>query len=145
MIIKSLLNYENIIKIIVVDPHVKLNIKSDRYEEINSCDLYFDEINLKVLILQDCCILSPDKSSGKRNEDLAKKLNIDNIIADKMRDKNGEIISCKIKNYKYHSSVIVIDDIIDTGNTILESINKYLEMFQINNNSNYISLLFTTR
>ena len=57
MIIKSLLNYENIIKIIVVDPHVKLNIKSDRYEEINSCDLYFDEINLKLLILDKLPII----------------------------------------------------------------------------------------
>ena len=133
MIIKSLLNYENIIKIIVVDPHVKLNIKSDRYEEINSCDLYFDEINLKALILQDCCILSPDKSSGIRNEDLAKKLNIDNIICDKIRDKNGDIISCKIKNYKYHKTVFVVDDIIDTGNTVLSSINKYMEMYKTYN------------
>ena len=142
MIIKSLLNYENIIKIIVVEPHVKLNIKSDRYEEINSCDLYFDEINLKLLILKDCCILSPDKSSGKRNEDLAKKLNIDNIISDKIRDKNGDIISCKIKNYKYHSSVIIIDDIIDTGNTILGSINDYLEVFQIHNNKDIDPIFF---
>ena len=133
MIIKSLLNYENIIKIIVVDPHVKLNIKSDRYEEINSCDLFFYEINLKALILKDCCILSPDKSSGKRNEDLAKKLNIDNIISDKIRDKNGDIISCKIKNYKYHKTVFVVDDIIDTGNTVLSSVNKYMEMYETHN------------
>lgn len=133
MIIKSLLNYENIIKIIVVDPHVKLNIKSDRYEEINSYDLVFYEINLKAYILQDCCILSPDKSSGKRNEVLAKKLNIDNIISDKIRDKNGDIISCKITNYKYHKTVFVVDDIIDTGNTVLSSVNKYMEMYKTYN------------
>lgn len=133
MIIKSLLNYENIIKIIVVDPHVKLNIKSDRYEEINSCDLFFYEINLKALILKDCCILSPDKSSCKRNEDLAKKLNIDNIISDKIRDKNGDIISFKITNYKYHKTVFVVDDIIDTGNTVLSAVNKYWEMYKTYN------------
>ena len=59
-----------------------------------------------------------------------------------MRDENGEIISCKIKNYKYHSSVIVIDDIIDTGNTILESINQYLEMFKIYNNKDSSPIFF---
>ena len=128
MILKSLLNYENIIKIIVIDPHVKLNIKSEKYEEISCYDLFFDEIKEKVSMLKDCCILSPDKSSGKKNDIFAKKLNIDNIIADNMRDTYGEIISCGIKNYKYHRYAIVVDDILDTGNTILNAINIYTEM-----------------
>ena len=122
-------------------PHVKLNIKSEKYEEISCYVLFFDEIKEKVSILKDCCILSPDKSSGKKNDIFAKKLKIDNIIADNMHT-NGEIISFGIKNYKYHSSVIIIDDIIDTGNTILESINDYLEMFQIYNNKDIDPIFF---
>ena len=130
MIVKSLLNYENIIKIIVIDPHVTLDIKSEKYEEISGSDLVFNEINEKLEMLENCCILSPDNSSSKKNDILAKKLNIDNIISNKKRDKNGEITRFEIKNYKYHRNIFIVDDIIDTGNTVLQAINTYLNMYE---------------
>lgn len=126
ILIKTLLNYKNIIKVIVIDPHIQLNIKSEKYDEISNYNLFFENIKGKIEELNNCCILSPDKSSSKKNDVFAKKLDIDNIIFDKERDKNGEIITSGIKNYKYHQNVIIIDDIIDTGNTILKAIDIYL-------------------
>ena len=58
MIVKSLLNYENIIKIIVIDPHVTLDIKSEKYEEISGSDLVFNEINEKQPENIFCILLS---------------------------------------------------------------------------------------
>jgi len=128
MILKSLLNYENIIKIFVIDPHIKLNLNSEKYEEITSYDLFFDAIERNVYTLEDCCILSPDKMSAKKNKLIANEFKIDNIIFDKKRDKYGKLKSSEIKNYKYHRYAIVVDDILDTGNTILNAINIYTEM-----------------
>ena len=100
--IKTLLNYKNILKIIVIDPHIQLNIKSEKYDEISNYNLFFGDIKEKIEELNNYCILSPDKSSSKKNDIFAEILNIDNILFDKERDRNGNIISSGIKNYKYY-------------------------------------------
>jgi ribose-phosphate pyrophosphokinase len=74
-------------------------------------------------IMKNCVILSPDVGGAKRVESFAKRFVIEDIaLGHKSRPKAGEVG----KNYKLigdvkDKNVIIVDDIIDSGNTLVRA------------------------
>jgi ribose-phosphate pyrophosphokinase len=74
------------------------------------------ELNESNLILA-----SPDMGSSNRTRTFARALNLDMVICDKERKRANEIASMTLIGDVVGKDVILIDDIIDTGNTLAKS------------------------
>jgi len=77
---------------------------------------YIRNLNEKNLILA-----SPDMGSSNRTRTFARALNLDMVICDKERKRANEIASMTLIGDVVGKDVILIDDIIDTGNTLAKS------------------------
>ncbi len=77
---------------------------------------YIRSLNEKNLILA-----SPDMGSSNRTRTFARALNLDMVICDKERKRANEIASMTLIGDVVGKDVILIDDIIDTGNTLAKS------------------------
>ena len=64
---------------------------------------------------------SPDMGSSNRTRTFARALNLDMVICDKERKRANEIASMTLIGDVAGKDVIMIDDIIDTGNTLAKS------------------------
>lgn len=64
---------------------------------------------------------SPDMGSSNRTRTFARALNLDMVICDKERKRANEIASMTLIGEVAGKDVILIDDIIDTGNTLAKS------------------------
>ena len=64
---------------------------------------------------------SPDMGSSNRTRNFARALNLDMVIVDKERKRANEIASMTLIGDVTGKDVILIDDIIDTGNTLVKS------------------------
>ena len=126
--IAFLLSSNKIIKIIIFDPH-SFNLKSKKVKILRSIDIFYYKIKelLSKKIITEPLIILPDKSSLIRNKEIIDKLNIDYVLVDKTRSQNGSIINLKFSNFLLKKDIIIIDDIIDTGNTIVLAIKTYLD------------------
>jgi len=76
---------------------------------------------IKSLDLKDLVIASPDIGGTKRARDFASKLNSEIVISDKHRSKANEVEEIRIIGNVADKNVIIVDDMIDTGNTLIKA------------------------
>jgi len=71
--------------------------------------------------LENSIVISPDAGGVARARAFAKRLNKDIAIIDKRREKAGEVSEMKIVGDVNGKNAIIVDDIIDSGNTLIEA------------------------
>ena len=76
----------------------------------------------KYINLENTLILSPDFGSVKRANNLAEQLNLPLAIVDKRRVGHNEVVVNNVIGDYKGKNIIIIDDMIDTGNTLKKTI-----------------------
>ena len=79
------------------------------------------------LELNNLVIASPDIGGTKRAREFAGKLNSEIVICDKHREKANEVEELRIIGNVEGKNVVIIDDIIDTGNTLIKASEEMLK------------------
>ena len=77
--------------------------------------------------LDNLCMVSPDTGGTKRASTYAKALDCDLAIGFKQREKQNEIANLQIIGDVKDKNCIIVDDIIDTGGTLIKAANKLKE------------------
>ncbi len=81
---------------------------------------------LKDFSMKDLCIVSPDYGGVKRARTIATKLNVSLAIIDKRRPEPNKVEVFDILGNVENKDCILVDDMIDTGNTIIQAIDLLL-------------------
>ncbi|MBC8344050.1 MAG: ribose-phosphate pyrophosphokinase [Bacteroidetes bacterium] len=76
---------------------------------------------IKQLNLTNLVIASPDIGGTKRAREFASKLNCDIVICDKHRKQANEIEEIRVIGDVKGNHVVIVDDLIDTGNTLIKA------------------------
>ena len=76
---------------------------------------------IRSLNLQNPVVASPDIGGSKRTRGYANHLNSDMVICDKHRKKANQIATMNIIGEVEGRDVVLVDDIIDTGGTLVEA------------------------
>ena len=79
------------------------------------------------LKLDNLCIAAPDVGSTKRARFYAQQFNCEMVICDKYRKKHNEVAEMTLIGDVRGKNVILIDDIIDTGNTLCKAADLLIE------------------
>jgi phosphoribosylpyrophosphate synthetase len=127
--IKSFLT-QNVEKIILLEPHAKYVFK--KYEDtkkiiILESKIFFTDIITSILSKEnivDFCFISPDDGAKEDTIFYSNYFKKEYFVAEKKRNKTGRIEPLNIPQIKYYKHIIIIDDIIDSGETITKLINK---------------------
>jgi len=114
-------------RILTVDLHAPqiqgfFNIPVDEVSGVPLLSDYFKEKNIT-----DGVVVSPDTGGVKRARAMAKRLNMPIAIIDKRRTVHNDAEIMNIVGDVAGKTAILIDDIIDTGNSIVKSANKIAE------------------
>ncbi len=78
--------------------------------------------------LENAVLVAPDIGSAKKIESYMKRLELDVAVADKKRDKAGNIERMTMIGDVKGKNAIVVDDMIDSGGTLLTAIDTVKEM-----------------
>jgi ribose-phosphate pyrophosphokinase len=82
---------------------------------------------VKSIGLEDILIAAPDVGSTKRARFYAQQLNCDMVICDKYRKRHNEIAEMNVIGDVTDKNVVLVDDIIDTGNTLCKAAQMIME------------------
>jgi len=82
---------------------------------------------IKSLNIENLCMVSPDTGGTKRASAYAKVLDCDLAIGFKQREKQNEVANLQIIGDVKDKNCIIVDDIIDTGGTLIKAANKLKE------------------
>ena len=112
---------------------VTLDLHADQIQgffEIPVDHLYSSNVfypYIQSLKLDNLCMVSPDTGGTKRASTYAKALNCDLAIGFKHREKQNEVSTLQIIGDVKDKNCIIVDDIIDTGGTLIKAANKLKE------------------
>ena len=90
------------------------------FDNLDPMSLIVEKI--KTLQLQDPVIVSPDLGGMKRAKKYAQALGFRMAIMDKERKKANEVDKMTLIGEVKHSDIIIVDDMIDTGGTIIKAL-----------------------
>jgi ribose-phosphate pyrophosphokinase len=126
-LVADMLTAAGVSRILAVDLHAPqiqgfFNIPLDEVSIVPLFAKYFAEKNIT-----DGVIVSPDSGGVKRARTLGKRLGMPIAIVDKRRTGHNEAEVMNIVGDIDGKTAIIIDDIIDTGTSILKVINKISE------------------
>jgi len=124
-VICPIINSQKFKSVVVVDPHSDvLEACLNNYIKINNHTLVEWAINQIGVPKDNICLVSPDAGAYKKIADVAKSVNISNIItANKTRDiATGNITGTHVplNVYDANKTFVIIDDICDGGRTFIE-------------------------
>jgi ribose-phosphate pyrophosphokinase len=124
-VICPIINSQNFSNVVVMDPHSDvLEACLNNYTKINNHTLVEWAINQIGVPKDNICLVSPDAGAYKKIADVAKSVNISNIItANKTRDiATGNITGTHVpfNVYDANKTFVIIDDICDGGRTFIE-------------------------
>ncbi len=112
----------------LIDLH---NLECDDYFDVPVTHLsalpFFSRILLDDFDLQNTVIVSPDKGGLKRAEQLAALTRLEVVCMTKKRDAFGRIHSIEIVGDVTGKKCVIIDDIIDSGETLAAAAKKLIE------------------
>ena len=94
-------------------------------DHLNSSAIFMPYI--ESLNLSDLTFASPDVGSTKRARSYAKQFNADLVICDKYREKANEIAGMTVIGDVKGKNIIIVDDIVDTANTLCNAANIMME------------------
>jgi len=116
-----------------VDRVITLDLHADQIQgffEIPVDHMYSSNVfypYIQSLKLENLCMVSPDTGGTKRASTYAKALNCDLAIGFKQREKQNEVANLQIIGDVKDKNCIIVDDIIDTGGTLIKAANKLKE------------------
>ena len=116
-----------------VDRIITLDLHADQIQgffEIPVDHLYSSNVfypYIQSLKLDNLCMVSPDTGGTKRASTYAKALDCDLAIGFKQREKQNEVANLQIIGDGKDKNCIIVDDIIDTGGTLVKAANKLKE------------------
>jgi ribose-phosphate pyrophosphokinase len=123
-IIAKLIEATGIKQLITVEPHSQVlkNLFSIPVKTVSTINLIVEHIQKNFAdVIQDICMVAPDKGGKERAQAIAQQLKVSNIFFTKERyalDKTRIIGS---KNECTGHTAIIVDDIIDTAGTALNT------------------------
>ena len=116
-----------------VDRIITIDLHADQIQgffEIPVDHLYSSNVfypYIQSLKLDNLCMVSPDTGGTKRASTYAKALDCDLAIGFKQREKQNEVANLQIIGDVKDKHCIIVDDIIDTGGTLIKAANKLKE------------------
>jgi ribose-phosphate pyrophosphokinase len=116
-----------------VDRVITMDLHADQIQgffEIPVDHMYSSNVfypYVQSLKLDNLCIVSPDTGGTKRASTYAKVLDCDLAIGFKQREKQNEVSNLQIIGDVKEKNCIIVDDIIDTGGTLIKAANKLKE------------------
>jgi len=116
-----------------VDRVITMDLHADQIQgffEIPVDHMYSSNVfypYIQSLELDNLCMVSPDTGGTKRASTYAKALDCDLAIGFKQREKQNEVANLQIIGDVKGKNCIIVDDIIDTGGTLVKAANKLKE------------------
>jgi ribose-phosphate pyrophosphokinase len=116
-----------------VDRVITMDLHADQIQgffEIPVDHMYSSNVfypYIQSLNLDNLCMVSPDTGGTKRASTYAKVLDCDLAIGFKQRVKQNEVANLQIIGDVKDKNCIIVDDIIDTGGTLIKAANKLKE------------------
>lgn len=131
-VIATILESLGVNRIIAIDLHadqIQGNFKIP-FEHISGKNLFLSKIEEKRLMhghseYENWMLCSPDAGGTVRVQKFADALNLPHVIMSKRRDKPGSVGSMQLIGDVKDKNVIIIDDMVDTGGTLIKAI-EYL-------------------
>ena len=122
-LVADLLTAAGIDRVVTIDLHAAqiqgfFNIPVDEMAALPLISYYFDAKNM-----EDICVVSPDHGGANRARKLAQDLDVPVAIIDKRRPKPNVAEVMGVIGEVKGKNCIIIDDMIDTGGTIVAGVN----------------------
>ena len=123
---------QDVEKIILLEPHAKYIFK--KYENtkkiiILEAKIFFTNVISSILSKEnivDFCFIAPDDGAKEDIIFYSNYFKKEYFVYQKKRNKTGRIEYFNIPQIKYHKYIIIIDDMIDSGETITKLIKKII-------------------
>lgn len=116
-VVCNILNTAGFYRSFVIDVHnIKLN-RFFRFKNVIPVNIFAKEFSR----LKDLIIIAPDKGGVKRAEEMADFLRIRTASIEKERSESGKIRSISLKGDVRNRNALIIDDMIDTGDTVIKA------------------------
>lgn len=118
-LVASLLETSGVDRVVCVDLHSKQSegFFKKGIKNLDPVDLFANEFKET----KDLLVVSPDVGGILRAKKLAQKLSVDFAIINKNRSSSGACIMSEVVGAVAGKNCIILDDIVDTGNTLVEA------------------------